>query len=278
MPERYFLIGERVSNSPTPRMMNTAFDALGLDAAYGASEVGSDKLGICYAEFKTEGVSGLNVTIPHKVSIIGLLDSLDQVSRRVGAVNTVKKEGTTFKGYNTDVDGIFEPLKSRGISKPGRVFVIGTGGASRAACQAMSELGCRDLTVLSRNIEKAAGFVSSMKEALPAMGMEAAHIGGPPPGRPDIVFNASPMGSNGIPLHRGIGRLLEAAPLVFDAVYFPVETELIRQAKNCGCVAIHGYEMLLYQASRTFEIWTGRSPPLEPMKASLMQSLGVAAF
>lgn len=278
MPERYVLIGEMVSNSPTPRMMNAAFDALGLDAAYGASEVGAGKLGAYYAEFKTQGVSGLNVTIPHKVSIIVLLDSLDQVSRRAGAVNTVKKEGRSFKGYNTDVDGILKPLTSRGISKPGHVFIIGTGGASRAACQAMSVLGCKNLTILSRNIEKAAGFVSSMKEALPAMGMEAAQIGDLPPGRPDIVFNASPMGSNGIPLHRGVGRLLEETPLVFDAVYLPVETELIRQAKNRGCVAIHGYEMLLYQASRAFEIWIGRSPPLETMKASLLQSLGVTAF
>ncbi len=276
MPERYVLIGGKVSDSPTPRMMNAAFEALGLEAVYETFEVETAHLGTIFAKLRSSGVSGLNVTIPHKISIIRLLDSLDGVPERIGAVNTVKREGTDYRGYNTDVDGILEPLRSRGLSRISRAFVLGTGGASRAVCQALHELGCKELTVLSRDAEKATDFLSSMRAALPEVGLEVASIDSPPAGRPELVFNASPIGANGIPLPAQVLRLLVGRPTVFDAVYFPVETELIRQAKERHCVTIYGHEMLLFQGVKALRIWTGRRPPVHVMKKALLESLGVA--
>lgn len=277
MPDRYFLLGENVSNSPTPRMMNAAFGALGLDAVYQTSNVGAAQLGPTFAKLRDSGANGLNVTVPHKTAITRLLDSLDEISSKVGAVNTVKRERGSYRGYNTDVDGILEPLKSRGLSRVGRAFVLGTGGASRALCGAMYELGCRELAVLSRDPARAAGFLSSMRTAFPEIKIEVASVDGPPSWRPELFFNASPMGANGIPLPGRVPRVLEGQPMVFDAVYFPVETDLIKLAKNLHCPTIYGHEMLLHQALKSLQVWTGGTPPLRVLKTALFDSLGVAA-
>jgi shikimate dehydrogenase len=276
MPERYVLIGESVSNSPSPAMMNAAFEALGLDSVYETSNVGKNRLADDFAELRSSGVSGLNVTIPHKSSIVPLLDSVDEVPARIGAVNTVKKEGSSYVGYNTDVDGVIEPLKSRGHSGIIRAFVLGTGGASRAACQALYELGCKELAVFSRDPDRAKGFLLAMRAALPEVGLEVTSMDRPPSWRPELIFNASPMGANGIPVPAQVSRLLVEGLTVFDAVYFPVETELIRQAKEKNCTTVYGHEMLLYQGATAVRIWTGRTPPVQAMKAALIQSLGVA--
>ena len=277
MPDRYVLIGSNVSKSPTPNMMNAAFRAMGLDAEYHALDVDAEHLDIDFAKLKSSGVSGLNVTIPHKLSIIGHLDSLDELPRSIGAVNTVKKVGNDYRGFNTDVDGVLEPLRSRGVSKIRSAFVLGTGGASRAACKALHELGCKELTVLTRSIEKASEFLSSMGRALTAARLRTASITDPPAETPELIFNASPLGSDGIPLPSQVLPLLEGRPIVFDAVYLPVETELIRQSMERHCIIIYGHEMLLHQGAKAFQIWTGRSPHVQIMRRVLLQSIGVEA-
>jgi shikimate dehydrogenase len=277
MPDRYVLIGSKVSKSPTPNMMNAAFNAMGSDAEYDALEVDATRLDTVFAQLKSSGVSGMNVTIPHKASIISQLDSLDEVPRRIGAVNTVKKVGSVYRGFNTDVDGVLEPLRSRGVSRIRSAFVLGTGGASRAACKALYDLGCRNLTVLTRSIEKASDFLSSMRGALPEARLRAASISNPPAETPDLIFNASPYGSNGIPLPSQVPPLLEGRPIVFDAVYLPVETELIRHAEERNCITIYGHEMLLHQGAKALQIWTDRAPPMLAMKTALLQSMGVEA-
>jgi shikimate dehydrogenase len=277
MPDRYVLIGSNVSNSPTPNMMNAAFRAMGSDAEYDALDVDATLLDTSFAKLKSSGVSGLNVTIPHKATIISHLDSLDEVPRSIGAVNTVKKVGSGYRGFNTDVDGVLEPLKSRGVSKIRSAFVLGAGGASRAACKALYELGCRELTVLTRNIEKTTEFISFMSSALPKAEVKAAPVTEPPAGAPELIFNASAVGTYGIPLPAQLLPLLEGRPIVFDAVYLPVETELIRHATEKHCITIHGHEMLLHQGAKAFQIWTGSSPQVQVMKTALLQSIGVEA-
>lgn len=276
MPDRYFLLGENVSNSPTPRMMNAAFEALGLDSRYEASNVEAAELRSAFAKIRDTRVSGFNVTIPHKTKITHFLGSLDEVSSRIGAVNTVRRERGSYRGYNTDVDGIVEPLKAKGL-KPKRAFVLGTGGAARAFCEAMHELGCSELVALSRSPEKAAGFISSMRTAFPEIKVEVASIDSQPSDGPDLLFNASPAGANGIPLPKQTNRFLERRPTVFDAVYFPVKTRLITMAENLRCPTIYGHEMLLAQAVRALQIWTGRPAPVQVMRTSLLESLEVPA-
>ncbi len=277
MPERYVLIGENVSNSPSPRMMNAAFEALGLDSVYEKSDIGRNQLTVGFAKLRDAGVSGLNVTIPHKSSIIRLLDSLDDVSSRIGAVNTVKREGASYVGYNTDVEGVVGPLRSRGHSKIRTAFVLGTGGASRAVCEALHALGCEELVVFSRDPRGAGDFLRFLRAALPKVRVKVSSIDSPPPWSPELIFNASPIGANGIPLPPEVIRMLAEGSIVFDAVYFPVETELIIQAKERNCTTIYGHEMLLHQGVKAVRIWTGRDPPVQAMKTALLETLGVVA-
>ncbi|MDG7007857.1 MAG: shikimate dehydrogenase [Nitrososphaerota archaeon] len=277
MPDRYVLVGGNVSSSPTPRMMNAAIEALGLDAVYEASNVPAAELGKAFAALAESGASGANVTIPHKIAITRFLDSLEGAAAETGAVNTLKRDGDGYTGHNTDVDGILGPLISRGRARVGRAAVVGTGGAARAFCGAMHALGCAEIVVISRDPIRAEGFMSSMRAAFPATRTEFASAENVRASAPEILFNASPAGAGGIPLPAGVTAFFEARPLVFDAVYAPVETDLTRRARSFGCEVIYGHEMLLYQASRSLEIWTGRTPPLGVMKSVLLRTLGVSA-
>lgn len=276
MRARYVLLGGDVGNSPTPRMMNAAFESAGVDAAYDAVSVGIEKFGEAFTKLKEGGGEGANVTIPHKAAVVGLLDALDETPARIGAVNTVKKEGTSYRGYNTDVVGITGSLGGRGITEVGSACVIGTGGAARAFCEAMHRLGCRKLAVVSRDPARARDFGITLGRVFPEIEFGPATAGGGLPFRPELVFNASPAGAKGIPLHEGTASILERRPTVFDAVYFPVETGLVRLAKESGCEVIFGHEMLLHQGAEAFRIWTGLDPPRRVMEGVLLRSLGVA--
>jgi shikimate dehydrogenase len=275
MPDRYVLIGENVSKSPTPRMMEAAFLELGVDAVYQSSNVKASELDSTFAELKESDLRGANVTIPHKMSIVRLLDSLDEVSSKIRAVNTIKEESGKYRGFNTDVDGIVGPLRSRGISRVRRAVVLGTGGAARAFCQAMHMLGCANLLVIYRSQERAAGFISAIRDKFPDIMIESASTDALPDWEPDLLFNASPAGVDGLPLPVELDRLLEGGSTAFDAVYFPVDTELVRLATELGCRVVYGHEMLLHQALKSFQIWTGRAPPVDAMSRVLHDALGV---
>jgi shikimate dehydrogenase len=256
-------------------MMEAAFHELGVDAVYQSSNVKASELDSTFAELKDSDLKGANVTIPHKMSIVRLLDSLDEVSSRIRAVNTIKEENGKYRGFNTDVDGIVGPLRSRGISRVGRAVVLGTGGAARAFCQAMHILGCANLLVIYRSRERAAGFIAGIRDKFPDIMVESASTDALPDWEPDLLFNASPAGANGVPLPLELDRLLEGGPTAFDAVYFPVDTELVRLATELGCQVVYGHEMLLHQALKSFQIWTGRAPPADAMSMALHDALGV---
>jgi shikimate dehydrogenase len=256
-------------------MMNAAFEALRLDAVYEACGIEAAGLSSVFARLRNSGVSGLNVTIPHKVSILQFLDSLDPLSSKIGAVNTVKREGASYRGYNTDVEGILEPLKSKGLLRIKHAYVLGTGGAARAFFGAMHDLGCTELTVISRDPRKSAGFVSAMRSAFPEMRIKVDSTDSLPSEPPELLFNASPAGANGISLPEGVERVLDEETTVFDAVYFPVETELISLAKDLSCPIIYGHEMLLYQCLKSLQIWTSQNPPGHVVRKVLFDFLKV---
>ncbi|MDG6902370.1 MAG: shikimate dehydrogenase [Nitrososphaerota archaeon] len=271
------LLGASVGHSPTPLMMGAAFRATGIDAVYQALSVGPAEFASVFESLRESGVDGMNVTMPYKGTVPPLLDALDVVSSSVGVVNTIRKEGRGYKGYNTDVYGIVHPLKSRGIRRVAAAAVLGTGGASRAFVAAMHELGCERLTAISRRPGASSAFFADMKRAFPSMGIGSASVETLGSERFDLFFNASPCGSNGIPIPARLTRILDRGPTVFDAVYFPVETELIRQAGERHCPVVYGHEMLLHQGAEGFRIWTGEAPPLSAMREALMASLEVPA-
>ncbi|MDG6915988.1 MAG: shikimate dehydrogenase [Nitrososphaerota archaeon] len=277
MTDRYLLLGEDVNASPSPAMMNAAFAAMDVDGTYEALSVPPSDLEAAFGRIKDDGVQGLNVTMPHKTAVMHLLDSFDEVSARVGAVNTVNAERGGYCGYNTDVDGIIEPLVALELPPFHHAVALGTGGAARAFCAAMHQTGSRSLTFLSRDPKKGQTLLESLRAAFPTMNLRVLSYHDAKSQRPDLVFNASPAGSGGRPLPDEVSLLIDSRPIVFDAVYSPVETELMRLASARGCITIHGYEMLLAQAIKALKIWTGRQCPAQPVREALLASLGVAA-
>ena len=280
MTQSYFLLGRNVSRSPSPDMMNSAFRAAGIDAEYKALSVEPVDFDARFLELKRTS-SGMNITIPFKSEVIPMLDELDPISEKIGAVNVTKSSGGRWLGFNTDVTGIVSPLRERfGGSGISRALLLGAGGAARAFCEAMSEVGCKRVTVAIRSLEKGAVFVEQVSQTFPDLQFDLRRIGSlgkeerrDNGGDFELIFNATPMGSGDVPLADGMKRVLYGTEVVFDAVYRPRETELLKLAREKGCRVIHGYEMLLGQGTAGFEKWTGVKAPVEIMKSSLLRSL-----
>ncbi len=273
MVARYRLLGEDVSASPSPAMMNAAFGTLEIDAVYEA-------VSVCRGEFRSrflalrEETDGFNLTIPFKSEVIPFLDELDDVSQRIGAANVVKRSGGRYVGLNSDVNGITESLREHHVGRVARALVIGAGGAARAFCEAMSQVGCGEVTVAARTRQKGEAFASEMSKTFPKIGFEVDTIDGLGQIEPDLVFNATPIGSGGLPLPEPLVRVIYGHATVFDAVYRPMKTELLRAAERKGARTIYGYEMLLNQGTLAFEMWTGRRAPKHAMGEALRQALG----
>lgn len=278
--DSYCLLGEDVSKSLSPVMMNSAFVSLGIDARYAAVSVERAAFQEKFLSLREE-CRGLNLTMPFKSQVIPLLDQLDPVSRKMGAVNTTKRSGSRHLGFNTDVEGIVVPVRERtGGSGVGRALLLGAGGAARAFCEAMERIGCHDVTVAVRERERGKAFVSEASSTWPGIGFRVQTIDRLPPADPadpdyDLIFNATPVGSRGIPVPESVIRSIGGGEIVFDAVYRPMRTELLKFAELKGCRVIHGYEMLLNQGVPAFEIWTERSAPVEVMREALRRSLEV---
>jgi shikimate dehydrogenase len=280
--ERYYLLGESVSDSLSPVMMDSAFGSLGIDAVYSALSVKRSEFRRRFLSLSRES-SGMNITIPFKSEVIPLLDDLDPVSKKIGAVNVTKTSGGRCVGFNTDVPGIVVPLRERvGNSEIGSSLLVGAGGAARAFCEAMSQVGCGRVTVVVRDLVKGRRFVEETSLAFPEIEFDAQTIDGLSGRRArtagtafGLIFNATPMGSGGIPLAEGMKRVIYGTEIVFDAVYRPMETELLKFAKEKGCRVIYGYEMLLNQGASAFEKWTGVRAPGEIMRRALLGCLEV---
>ncbi len=276
MPDRYCIIGKDVSRSPSPAMMKAAFDSLKLDAKYTAVSVPEAGFPKEVRRLMASGFKGMNVTMPYKTAVIRFLEELDSVATRIQAVNTVRlEEDGRYTGHATDPDGIVRPLEAVSASLDIRnAMLVGAGGAARAFCEAMNRMGCVDIAVAVRNVERARGFVRGMEGAFPRMNLTLASVDNLRHLNHDLVFNASPMGTDGGPLPPELKRILPGTKIVFDAVYRPRETELLAEAKRNGSIIIRGEEMLLSQGLAAFKIWTGKDAPEEPMREALATSLG----
>lgn len=275
-PPRAEVIGDPIAQSKSPLIHRFWLDALGLSGDYRRVHVTPDALADYIARSKDDpDWRGCNVTMPHKLAVMDLVDSIDPVAERVGAVNTIVSRHGTLIGYNTDVGGIVEPLKrpDRDIGNyPNHVAtyaqVIGAGGAARAAGVAFAKM-C-DVTFYNRSREKAVALVELF--ALPAdygMGLDGlGPIRNPNDGLDDqryshIIFNASSMGMTGQP---PVPINLDAYypdTIVFDAVYAPLDTPLLADARARGLRTIDGLEMLIGQAALAFALFFGAEPPRE---------------
>ncbi len=271
------LIGDPVGHSLSPVMHNAAFKELGLDIVYVAFPVKADELEDAIKGARSLGLLGLNVTMPHKHAVIQYLDETDSTAKAMGAVNTILNERGKLFGYNTDGKGVMIALQeNRADTKEKKMLLLGAGGAAKAiAFQAAQET--EELVILNRTEEKGKQLaellnktfgtkvkgrtlsVDVLKEELETTEIlvNATSIGMSP------NVNASP-----VPVD-----FLHSDLCVMDIVYNPLETKLLKDAKNGGAKVVSGLEMLLYQGAVAFEIWTNCPAPVDVMKKAALNEL-----
>jgi 3-dehydroquinate dehydratase/shikimate dehydrogenase len=260
----YGVIADPVAHSKSPLIHNRAFQSRRLDAVYLPFRVAASCLGD-WMKFASElPVHGFSVTIPHKQRIIRYLDVIEPLAKRIGAVNTVWRKGGKWRGTNTDADGVLKPLTRHGRISRSSVLIAGYGGAARAAAIALADAGAR-VTITGRDLKRAAALARVVRAETLSLKDAAAHSF-------DVLVHATPVGMSPN-VNESLFRDKIPAEVVLDMVYNPHETALLKQAKAQGCRIIHGSEMLLEQAGRQFEIWTGETAPLSAMRAALEQAL-----
>ena len=252
----YGLLGSDVLRSLSPAIQNRAFRERGLDAVYVPLQ--AESLAAFMEALPALGLSGFSVTRPYKGEILARLDSVTPNAAASGSANTVVVQDGRLVGMSTDGDGVLLPLRRR-LDPAGRqVAIFGAGGAARAAAFALVRAGAR-VTLAARRAEQA-------REVAAATGCEACALEDVGRLEYDVLVNATPLGSGAFPGETPLPRgLLRAGSVVFDMVYEPRETPLIRAARALGCATIDGVEMLVAQAVGQFEAWTGEAAPVEAM-------------
>ena len=252
----YGLLGSDVLRSLSPAIQNRAFAERGIDAVYVPLQ--AESMGAFASALPALDLSGFSVTRPYKGEILSHLDSVTPNAAEARSANTVLVQDGRLVGLSTDGDGVLVPLRKRLDPARRAVAILGAGGAARAAAFALVRAGAR-VTVLARRAEQAA-------EVAAATGCASAALAALP-GLPwDVLVNATPVGSGALPDETPVpATALRPGAVVFDMVYEPRETPLLRAARARGCVAIEGVEMLVAQAVGQFEAWTGASAPVEAM-------------
>lgn len=261
------IIGRPVSQSLSPLMHNTAYQALKIDNdfLYSAREVKIEDLEKQVQTIRNSDVVGVSVTIPHKISIIPFLDEVSQTAKEIGAVNTLYKKDGKLLGTNTDWIGVLNPLRERTDISGKKVALFGAGGAARAACYAMKTSGAQ-VTVINRTQENARKIAADFDCGCRAS-EDVRSLG-----EFDIIINSIPYQSESdfLPVNP---TYFMAKHIVFDMVYLPYKTKLLLEAEKVGAVIIPGVEMLLYQGVEQFKIFTGINAPVEVMRDALLKSI-----
>lgn len=274
------LIGDPVGHSISPVMHNAAFKDKGLDFLYLPFKVKKEWLRQAIEAMRALNIRGLNVTIPHKVSVIPYLDQLDPLAEKIGAVNTIVNTDGTLKGYNTDASGFLKALLAKvPVLEGKRVVILGAGGASRAISFILAERGV-SLVILNRQLEfdwavdLARRLSQSFQAEVGALELNEANLKAVL-SQADILVNTTSVGmspkKDETPLPTG---LLKPELCVFDVVYNPIKTRLLKEAEGIGARTIGGLDMLVWQGALAFEMWTGLKAPLELMKSEAVRVLG----
>jgi shikimate dehydrogenase len=261
------LIGDPIEHSLSPLIHNAAYKALGLDYAYITLRASDIKRAI--ADIKTQGIRGASVTTPHKVTALKYLDRLDPAAEAIGAVNTIVIDNGILTGYNTDGDAALKALEEVTGLGGKKVVLIGGGGAALAIAAALKENSV-SLVILNRTGAKARQLADKVR-AKDAGDLSKLSL----VAKADILINATTVGMAPETGKTIVPReFLHPHLTVFDIVYNPRETRLLREARERGCAVVYGYKMLLYQAARQFELFTGRPAPLKVMELTLTKALG----
>ncbi|MDY6965620.1 MAG: shikimate dehydrogenase [Halobacteriota archaeon] len=268
MKRIYGVIGDPIEHSLSPVMQNAAIEEMKMDSIYLAFRVKAEEVKTAVLGAKSLGISGLNVTVPHKQRVMEFLE-LDSLARDIGAVNTI--DFSTNTGYNTDGVGVKRALEGHGVAvKSKSVLLLGAGGAARAIAFQLEHEGA-EITIANRTEKKAIVLADSINGNVTGMGLgELSKI----VKDSDILINSTSVGM--FPdLENSLvtSDLMHPDLVVFDIVYNPVETRLLREAKKAGSRTIDGVMMLVHQGAESFKIWTGREAPLDVMEKAVRGAL-----
>lgn len=271
------IIGDPVGHTISPAMHNAAYKALNIDYVYVPFRVSKEDLPHAVEGLRAFNIRGVNVTIPHKVSIIPLLDEIDEFAQKIGSVNVVVNENGRLAGYNTDAHGFLYALLDQGVEPEGqKVAVLGAGGASRSICFALAERGA-SLTILNRTPGNAARFAVEMSELtgrpIQVLGLTRDNLSAALDNC-NILINTT---SVGMYPHSDATladhHLIKPHHTVVDIVYNPFRTKLLAEAEKAGARTIGGIDMLIWQGALAFEIWTGKQAPINIMRKDAQRFL-----
>lgn len=274
------IIGYPLGHSISAIIQKAGLGSLGIDATYDVMETPPEDLIARIKYIKTNGYNGFNVTIPLKVPMSLFLDDIDDYANIAGCVNTIKvMEDKSFFGYNTDIYGFKRAIPDDVDLTGKNASILGTGGASRAAVVGLAEKGVKEIDFYTRNIINSSQTLNYMRAKFPEVEFNVYQIqnirsleG------TSIVVNATPIGMKGfmadqMPLEGYDLDKLTENTLVYDIVYNPAKTILLKEAEKRGLRTIGGLDMLIYQAERAIQIWTGKSPDTKIMKIAALEAL-----
>ena len=282
-PIRLGIFGDPVAHSLSPEMQNAALRGGEINAQYARFHIRSNELRSALRFLRNLDLVGVNLTVPHKIAGFGQIDEADESASRVGAVNTIRVVDKRLVGSNTDGEGFLRAVRSEFSVdlRDLRVLIIGAGGGTgRAIAWQCALENCERLVLVNRTLEKA----NALAERLRSLFMEARVLG--PAARLeavaweesvvrmqladiDLIVNATPLGMNPSDPAPIPGRLIAPHHMVFDCVYGPSKTALLRAAEQAGARSANGISMLLHQGALSFSIWFDRDPPIDAMRKAL---------
>ena len=275
----YALIGDPIDHSLSPAIQNAAFKHLGLDYVYVVFKVEEGELKDAIAGVRGLGLHGMNVTMPHKTKVAKYLDKLDKTAKIIGSVNTILNDDGKLIGYTTDGKGALNALKYNGVDPHNKkVMILGAGGAARSVSLTLAE-EVKEIVILNRTLEKAKQLVNDLFKVLRKKANARAESLYAENTRKelndtDIIINATSVGmrpnENQTPIDPDF---LHPRLVVFDLIYEPLETKLLREARRIGAKTIDGLTMLVLQGAISFEIWTGMKAPIKVMMEAAKENL-----
>ena len=278
--KKYALIGYPLGHSLSSFIHDAGFKSLGMDFSYEILETSPDSLVDRIKFLKFNGYSGFNVTIPLKLPVTMFLDEIDMSADIIGAVNTVViNPDKTMKGYNTDVIGFRKAIPDD-VTLAGKVAgVLGTGGAARAAITALAQSQVKEIKIYTRSIPNSMELMSFLREKFPHIEFNAYQIERIRDlSDVQILVNTTPIGMQGraadlTPVEEHELRTLPQGTVVYDVIYNPKKTVLLKLAQKNGYKTINGVDMFIYQALAAEQIWTGRTPDFKDMKIAALENL-----
>lgn len=274
------IIGHPLGHSISAVIQKAGLESIGVDGTYDVMDTPPEDLISRIKYIKANGYNGFNVTIPLKVPMSLFLEDIDDYANIAGCVNTVKvMEDKSFYGYNTDIYG-FKKAILDSINLNGKnASILGTGGASRAAVVGLAERGVSEIDFYTRNIINSRQTLEYVRAKFPEITFNVYQIQNIRSlEHTSIVVNATPIGMKGymadqMPLEQYDLDKLKPETVIYDIVYNPVKTVLIQEAQKRGLRTIGGLDMLIYQAQRAIEIWTGKTPDVQAMKIAALEVL-----